>query len=1836
MITTVSATEQNTTDTTNTTNNIEVNTNNIEQTNIEEKSTTLNTANHTQSLKDNPNPTQNTTDQSDNTYNDPKDENNEIQKENSKLKSNSQNLIETRSNQEILGASNDNDILGVIQSFSASGDISQITVSVTYSFSISDNSVILISVSCDGKSNYLQLYKPLGGGTRTGSVNIPGPFTPGIKTISITDQYGVGYDTTCTINKTSPTGISASISSSYNYGSSGTYSYSGSVNGQGSESMEGTVYIYKDGSNWTSTTCDSSGRFSTSWSSTDLSAGNHTFTCYYAGNDYYNSYGSSSSLQGSKSITVSKGTPQITSTRTINTDTYPGKVTVTFTVKNQKGNTLSGITLTPNGNKFSSSASSTDSNGKVNFTVTPLDAGSYSDWTVSTTETSNYKSVTSSAVSSFTINKQVPTVTYTIENIDNVYPGGKKINLQVKDSKGYWLDGFTVLATGSGFTSSNKETDNVGAASFTMCNLTAGTYSDWKFTVSPSSDEDKNNFAVKEVTVTSFTIKPYNVTVNIDNVLTPSVSVYESTVVLKGNVTYPDNAPSYPNGKVYAQLGDITSYGIVKSDGTFTIEFVGVKPGEYYQLNDVYFSPDSTEKNYVSSTKEMLNIKRVLIYQGDSYISDLMVTAKDNNFTYGNRITVSGSVKGNGRSPTGNVTLYIDGNLNKIYGKYSIVSDGDGQFQFVLSNAPAGNHYFTVVYDGDEYYYDSTNNTGQFSVGPADMNFESIRVVNGYYNGAGSSAYFNVTVSANGEGDIPRGQIRVNLSDNSRSWTASLNGNNSIVYITNLVAGTYSDVSVEYIPAGDEKNYNSRIAQDSYSFEVFKGAPDFTIDAPSVGLGENAFIYINLPSDAKGIVTLTVRENTYTFNLNDNPNNRTLKMIEPPAGQYKITARYSGDDNWKGHDDGLDDFNTTLYVERPGANIKIDVSDISYGENATINLSVYSKGVFQSKARGTVTVYGLNDEGYVVDIIEGKGVLTVPHLAMGSYSIVAYYSGYNDLMGNINTLSFKVNGINTNMRLSLNSSSIDKGSSILLTVSVAEDIFDPIYLYVDGQRVGVSVANNGVATFIISSQTLTTGNHNITTTLLSNEKYNGISNNTTFIVNKIVPNYSVGVVADSNKNIIFTIFIGEGASGRITINGNGTTKKTLVDEGYAEYTLTGLTPGYYTYNITYSGDDNYQEFTTLRSVNSNKLSDYTMTITNTEAASGKSPIVYVNLPNQLNGEKVYLYINNNPTPLESTIVDGIATFNSASITPIEGKIFVRAVFEGNDNYDVKNVNKTINVDKISQYDLNINIPKVIYVGDDVSVKITCPDDINKVNITINGLNKGEFNPTTGYIIRDIDEGTYNILVSYRGDNVYYPKESNITFTSIKRTPSLNVSVDSVSYGNPVIIGINITDKTSGIILVTLDDAEYKYLDITSINHKIIIQDSNINVGNHNLSVSYMGDRIYNSVKSDIYRFSIDKNNTYSFDAKVNENNIVNGGSVTRNDEDTFLFEVDLPDDATGNVSVIIKKSNSVVVNKIINLPNNMISIPINNFGEYNVNLTYNGDGNYDARSIIFTLISTSNKVITNFGFDTAKTGVLYANISQSLMINSTNYDGPVEFYIDGVYFKNTTISGHSGSIMLPSLAQGNHLFTLKFNGNDNYNSFTFEKSFNLIKKYSNVKIDINEGHVSELTNISVSVIDDNDNLLRDAEGYVFINISGETQLIEVKNGKAILNITYMLNGTHNIDVVYRGDSRYNESRSSNSFTINKFDSSVSVEKTTLMFNETLIIKVNYTDASGQIKITFDGETKTLNVSNGVAYLTDLPDVSKIYEAVVEYLGDYKYSSYNSIIPITIVLDIKYL
>ena len=266
----------------------------------------------------------------------------------------------------------------------------------------------------------------------------------------------------------------------------------------------------------------------------------------------------------------------------------------------------------------------------------------------------------------------------------------------------------------------------------------------------------------------------------------------------------------------------------------------------------------------------------------------------------------------------------------------------------------------------------------------------------------------------------------------------------------------------------------------------------------------------------------------------------------------------------------------------------------------------------------------------------------------------------------------------------------------------------------------------------------------------------------------------------------------------------------------------------------------------------------------------------------------------------------------------------------NDGLTQLKVKKATLISKLPS-ELAVNVPEA-KVGQDATITVNVNQQATG-NITVSINNKTyELTVKRGVAsvnIPGLAAGEYAVEVTYFGDESYSPETKFATLTVSKVDDyriDTDISVGKV--GEDTTIKVILPNDANGNAVIAVDGRQYP---VNVVDGRASIVVSGLDVGNHNVTVTFDGDDKYvNSTYSTT--FKVAKMESY---AKINAGNIALG--------DEMVIVITLPGDATGDVLVMVDNTPypAIVENGIAT-----VTIPDLDLGTYNVVATYNGDSQY--------------------------------------------------------------------------------------------------------------------------------------------------------------------------------------------------------------------------------------------------------------------------------------------------
>ena len=221
-----------------------------------------------------------------------------------------------------------------------------------------------------------------------------------------------------------------------------------------------------------------------------------------------------------------------------------------------------------------------------------------------------------------------------------------------------------------------------------------------------------------------------------------------------------------------------------------------------------------------------------------------------------------------------------------------------------------------------------------------------------------------------------------------------------------------------------------------------------------------------------------------------------------------------------------------------------------------------------------------------------------------------------------------------------------------------------------------------------------------------------------------------------------------------------------------------------------------------------------------------------------------------------------------------------------------------------------------------------------------------------------------------------------------------------------------------------------------------------------------------------------------------------------------------------------------------------------------------------------------------------------------------NATGNVTVTIDGKNYTAEVVNG-TAIVDVGNLTAGSKSVIVEYPGDNNYaNNYTvFNFAVEEAKAVPDMKI-IDQGNGTVLV-----VVGDN------ATGNVTVKVGDKEFNATVVDGVAVVELGNVTPGTHEVEVIYSGDSTHNSTVVNANVTAPKYDSSFEVIipeiKEGVPANITVKVPEN---ATGVVTVSVDGKSYNAAVVDGVAVVEvgNLTAGSKT--VVVEYSGDGNYTS----------------
>ena len=1111
-------------------------------------------------------------------------------------------------------------------------------------------------------------------------------------------------------------------------------------------------------------------------------------------------------------------------------------------------------------------------------------------------------------------------------------------------------------------------------------------------------------------------------------------------------------------------------------------------------------------------------------------------------------LTVSGSEFDNNKAQFGDI-IYN----NKIYNKEGILSiNGNKYSNYTENKAP-------IINIGD---INTISSTGGIIVTVLDN-----KTVNVCY---GDVVTLHATVVA--DGVLVAGQKLFFVIDNVEYIANSL-GNGS--YIASYEVKDVGSKTVGIVYDGSDVNIKTGM------LNISKATPDLTVGALNITVGDLEIITVTGPKDATGLITLTLNGIDYILPIYNGE--AKFYFQDLTADEYEVSASYSGDNHYVAAENS-----TVFKVDKVLANLKINVEDITFGENGLVIITL------PSDIDGSVVTVNVNGKVYPVTVENGFAKLPLRELNAGDYTISAVFAGNDKYLPGVSNALLTVSKADPALNVFI--SDVDYYGAFNINVALtgvdAIGLNGDVIVTVNGKDYTVNVVNGKGN---VTGVKLAAGSYDFTAKFAGDNNYNAVSDSGKFNVNKVDSAIDVAVSdIKVGEDAVITVKLLSDATGNVTVNVNGKNYNGTVINGMANVKVSGLKADTYDVAVKYSGDNNYNDAVATSSFTVSKV-DPTMDVTVDDIVFGEDLTVNAVLPADATGE-VVITIDGVDYPV--AIVDGKATGTISGLAA--GDYTVSVKYAGDDKYAGVEFTGVVNVAKADAV-LGVVIADVDY-GNGFVIEATLTG-VNgapltgNVIVTVNGKEYTVVVNDDGKGIATGDKlaaDTYGFAAAWTGNNNYASVTENGDFKVNKVDSAIDVAVSDIKVGEDAVISVKLAGDATGEVVITVNGEDYT----AAIENGVAsVTVSDLKAGDFTVAVKYAGDNNYNGATGSA-EFSVLK---ITPDMDVTVDSAVFG-------EDLTVVAV-LPADATGEVVITVNgKDYSVVIENGVA----SATVPGINAGYYTIVVKYAGDNNYNAVDVTKGVNVAKADAALNVIIDSVDYGNVFTVNAVLTGVNNAPLTGDVIVTVNGKDYTVNVVNG-KGNVTGVKLAAGSYDFTAKFAGDNNYNAVSDSGKFNVNKVDSAIDVAVSDIKVGEDAVITVK-------LLSDATGNVTVNVNGKNYNGTVINGMANVKVSGLKADTYDVAVKYSGDNNYNDAVATSSFTVSKVDPTMDVTADDIVFGEDLTVEaVLPADATGKVVIVVDGTSYTANITDGKATQV-VKDLTAGYHTVgVKYGGDDKYN-----------------
>ena len=800
------------------------------------------------------------------------------------------------------------------------------------------------------------------------------------------------------------------------------------------------------------------------------------------------------------------------------------------------------------------------------------------------------------------------------------------------------------------------------------------------------------------------------------------------------------------------------------------------------------------------------------------------------------------------------------------------------------------------------------------------------------------------------------------------------------------------------------------------------------------------------------------------------------------------------------------------------------------------------------------------DEEAVTGFAIDNGTVTIPgSYDVGNHTVTVNITGdthYNDATG---STTFNIGKGNSTITITNYTSPISIGDDTTVAFKINRDVMDnAVTLWIDDTEILTYDFETNEDSFLITKDKFPSeGTYNITVQYRGNSRYNA-SNIASCIIavekNNVTMNVEGSTVYYGDNATINVTGLPDDAKGNVSVRVGDGIFFAYIKNGTAVIEIPDLLVDEYEgQTVKYSGDRKYN----------NASGDATIIV---KPASSK--IVIDPICNVTYGEDVVVtYSVENETSLNITVTAA----NGSTITKgidagVKGKVVISALDAGEYSIAISNAEKgnylgcdaeaTFKVFKanstISAADINVTY------GEAIVIPLTSQNATNVTYIILDweGICIANATIPAGENIKGLDlaRGKYTVNVTTLTDKNHIPKTNTSRLIVKPAGASISAKDVNVSYGDAIVIEVNVVNATEFSYFILNEKG--KIIDSHIIDAGMNITLENLPAGDYNVSLISGADENHTSVSNSsklhvrhVVEILLDAVSGSAGDSiNITAMFMYEDGTAVNDGVASLSVRYDKREVLSASLYSTLRADQSVDVSD----GKATFSITLGEPGTYPYVVSYSGDDVDDVQSessLTITKLNTSVSADDISGRKGEKRDIAITVLDKN---NRAVSNGTVTLTLNGQPYDAAVDNGRATvSVVLPN--PGSYEATVKYNGNDYYNSSTSSINVNVKKESTRAPSVKNVvGKAGAKTDIPVEIVDGDGNPVKN--GTVTLTIDGRTYTAEVINGVATFKDVVIPSKDTVADVYYHGNEYYNAS--STTFSIKVQSDNETVENST--------------------------------------------------------------------------------